>query len=172
MTSAACRWSRTAHLCRQIPHSLPQSGDGLSIGRPQDRLCQSDWRNPTINPEVSPAGETERETPMSDTAGAELPTAVLGLGLDIGGSWQGQRDRALVQSYLLNGSVQPTAAGGAGGARSGRGSLKLPSLAASARGRGGRGSVVCHRYRSSLVTFLQCVMEQLTFITVIITFIR
>lgn len=109
---------------------------------------------------------------MSDTAGAELPTAVLGLGLDIGGSWQGQRDRALVQSYLLNGSVQPTAAGGAGGARSGRGSLKLPSLAASARGRGGRGSVVCHRYRSSLVTFLQCVMEQLTFITVIITVIR
>ncbi|XP_056255605.1 uncharacterized protein LOC130183889 [Seriola aureovittata] len=92
---------------------------------------------------------------MSGTAGAEPPTAVLGLGLDISGPWHQRavhKSRALVQTYLLTSSVQPppAAGAGAGGGRGGRGGgaggggrgggsgstkapLRLPSLVAAAK---------------------------------------
>ncbi|XP_075962332.1 uncharacterized protein LOC142965317 [Anarhichas minor] len=78
------------------------------------------------------------QRPMSGTAGAAPPTAVLGLGLDISGRWHGravQKGRALVQTYPLPSSVHPPpAAGGARGARGTRTPVRLPSLVATAEG--------------------------------------
>ncbi|XP_051811584.1 uncharacterized protein LOC110963609 [Acanthochromis polyacanthus] len=71
---------------------------------------------------------------MSGPAGAAPPTAVLGLGLDVGGPWH-QRSRALVQTFLLTGSMlpppPPTAAAGG---RPDRTPLRLPSLVSAAKG--------------------------------------
>ncbi|KAK2830720.1 hypothetical protein Q5P01_018651 [Channa striata] len=71
---------------------------------------------------------------MSGTAGP--PTAVLGLGLDVGGPWhQGavQRSRALVQTYLHGSSVNSPSTAGRG-SRGTKTPLRLPSLVASAKG--------------------------------------
>ncbi|GAA6233299.1 uncharacterized protein LOC120786461 [Lates japonicus] len=82
---------------------------------------------------------------MSGTAGAAPPTAVLGSGLDISGPWHQravQRNRVLVQTYLLTSSVHPpptttataAAGGGGGGSKGTTAPLRLPSLVATAKG--------------------------------------
>lgn len=81
-------------------------------------------------------GVTQTQRPMSGraAAGAEPPTAVFGLGLDISGQWHQravQKSRALVQTYLLTSSVHPPpTAGGGWGTRT---PLRLPSLVATAK---------------------------------------
>lgn len=77
---------------------------------------------------------------MSGTAGAAPPTAVLGL--DAGGSWRqrgAQRSGALVQTYLLTGSILPLPS--AVGNRAAKPPLKLPSLVPGAKGPRGRSSM-------------------------------
>ncbi|XP_058475919.1 uncharacterized protein LOC131447853 [Solea solea] len=77
---------------------------------------------------------------MSGTVGAAPPTAVIGLGLDIGGPCHVQKSGTLGRTCLLTSSVQPASPAG-GGNRGSRAPLRLPSLKASARGRGRRGSM-------------------------------
>ncbi|KAE8282300.1 hypothetical protein D5F01_LYC19704 [Larimichthys crocea] len=71
----------------------------------------------------------------SGTARAAPPTAVLGLGLELSGPWHQravQTSRALVQTYLLTGSVHPPPT--AGGSRGTRTPLRLPLLVSTAKG--------------------------------------